>query len=131
MAPSGSWCRTCRSSKPSIRAGRASSLTPRSSILGIADYDTARYISNALGQFTISFETANRSRHTNQAFKPATSTDGSGEHRHGRSLLTPDEIMRLGSARPIVMIAGEPPFLLDRLDYRSDPACAGPPIPTR
>jgi hypothetical protein len=23
------------------------------------------------------------------------------------------------------MIAGEPPFLLDRLDYRSDPACAG------
>src|SRR5271163_4359469 len=37
---------------------------------GIADYDTAHYISNALGQFTIAFETANRSRHTSQAFKP-------------------------------------------------------------
>jgi type IV secretory pathway TraG/TraD family ATPase VirD4 len=91
---------------------------------GTADYDTAHYISNALGQFTISFETANRSHHTSQAFKPGTSTAGSGEHRHGRSLLTPDEIMRLGRARPIVMIAGEPPYLLDRLDYRSDPACA-------
>jgi len=92
---------------------------------GIADYDTAHYISNALGQFTIAFETANRSRHTSQAFKPGTSTDGSGEHRHARSLLTPDEIMRLGPARPIVMIAGEPPYLIDRLDYRSDPAFAG------
>ena len=63
---------------------------------GTADYDTAHYISNALGHYTIAFETANRSRHTSQAFKPGTSTDGSGEHRHGRSLLTPDEVMRLG-----------------------------------
>jgi type IV secretory pathway TraG/TraD family ATPase VirD4 len=78
-----------------------------------------------LGHYTISFETANRSRHSSQAFKPGTSIAGSDEHRHGRSLLTPDEIMRLGPTRPIVMIAGEPPYLLDRLDYRSDPACAG------
>ena len=92
---------------------------------GIADYDTAHYISNALGHYTIAFETANRSRHTSQAFKPGTSTAGSGEHLTGRPLLTPDEIMRLGPARPIVMIAGEPPYLLDRLDYRSDPALAG------
>jgi type IV secretory pathway TraG/TraD family ATPase VirD4 len=92
---------------------------------GTADYDTAHYISNALGHSTIAFETANRSNHTGQAFKPGTSTAGSGEHRHGRPLLTPDEIMRLGPARPIVMIAGEPPYLLDRLDYRTDPAFAG------
>ena len=78
-----------------------------------------------LGHYTISFETANRSRHSSQAFKPGTSIAGSDEHRHGRSLLTPDEIMRLGPTRPIVMIAGEPPYLLDRLDYRPDPACAG------
>jgi type IV secretion system protein VirD4 len=74
---------------------------------------------------TIAFETANRSRHTSRPFKPGTSTEGHGEHRHGRPLLTPDEIRRLGPARPIVMIAGEPPYLLDRLDYRSDPACVG------
>jgi len=92
---------------------------------GTADYDTAHYISNALGHSTIAFETANRSRHTSQTFRPGTSTAGTGEHRHGRPLLTPDEIMRLGPARPIVMISGEPPFLLDRLDYRTDPAFAG------
>jgi type IV secretion system protein VirD4 len=92
---------------------------------GTADYDTGHYISNALGHSTISFETANRSQHAGQAFKPGTSTAGSGEHRHGRPLLTPDEIMRLGPARPIVMIAGEPPYLIDRLDYRTDPAFAG------
>jgi type IV secretion system protein VirD4 len=92
---------------------------------GTADYDTAHYISNALGHSTISFETINRSQHTSQALKPGTSTAGSGEHRHGRPLLTPDEIMRLGPARPIVMIAGEPPYLFDRLDYRTDPAFAG------
>jgi type IV secretory pathway TraG/TraD family ATPase VirD4 len=92
---------------------------------GTADYDTAHYISNALGHYTIAFETANRSRHTSRPFQPGSSTAGSGEHLTGRALLTPDEIMRLGPARPIVMIAGEPPFLLDRLDFRSDPACAG------
>jgi type IV secretory pathway TraG/TraD family ATPase VirD4 len=46
-------------------------------------------------------------------------------------LLTPDEIMRLGPARPIVMVAGEPPYLLDRLDYRSDPPAPAATIPTR
>jgi type IV secretory pathway TraG/TraD family ATPase VirD4 len=98
---------------------------------GTADYDTAHYLSNALGHYTIAFETANRSRHTSRPFKPGTQTAGSGEHRHGRPLLTPDEIMRLGPTRPIVMIAGEPPFLLDRLDYHSDSAYAGRFDPTR
>ena len=92
---------------------------------GTADYDTAHYLSNALGHSTIAFETANRSRHTSRPFKPGTQTAGRGEHRHGRPLLTPDEIKRLGPTRPIVMISGEPPYLLDRLDYRTDPVFAG------
>jgi type IV secretion system protein VirD4 len=33
--------------------------------------------------------------------------------------------MRLGPTRPIVIIAGEPPWLLDRLNYLTDPAYAG------
>ena len=43
----------------------------------------------------------------------------------GRSLLTPDEVMRLGPARPIVLVAGEPAFLLDRVSYLTDRAYAG------
>jgi hypothetical protein len=33
--------------------------------------------------------------------------------------------MRLGPDRPIVMIAAEPPWLLDRLNYLADPIYAG------
>jgi type IV secretion system protein VirD4 len=92
---------------------------------GTADYDTARYISDALGRRTIRFETASRSQHSAWRPKPRTFSAATGEHIQGRSLLTPDEIMRLGPARPIVMIAGEPPWLLDRLNYLTDPAYAG------
>jgi hypothetical protein len=33
--------------------------------------------------------------------------------------------MRLGPTRPIVMISGEAPYLLDRIDYRTDAPYAG------
>ena len=33
--------------------------------------------------------------------------------------------MRLGPARPIVLVAGEPAYLLDRVSYLTDPAYAG------
>ncbi|HEY1414202.1 MAG TPA: type IV secretory system conjugative DNA transfer family protein, partial [Rhodopila sp.] len=83
---------------------------------GTADYDTAKYISDALGQFTIRYQTTNRSSQTGG---PGGST-GTGEHLQGRFLLTPDEVMRLGPAKPIVMISGEAPYLLDRLNYLTD-----------
>ena len=92
---------------------------------GTADYDTARYISDALGQHTIRFDTTSRSHHGGWRLKPGTVSSGTGEHIQGRSLLTPDEVMRLGPTRPIVMIAGEPPYLLDRINYLTDPAYAG------
>ena len=41
----------------------------------------------------------------------------------GRELLTPDEVGR--ETRAIVLVAGEPPYLLDRLDYRTDPEYRG------
>ena len=91
---------------------------------GTADYDTARYLADALGQQTIRYETRSASA-SHTPLQPGNWSAGTGEHLHGRPLLTPDEIMRLGPTRPIVLIAGEPPWLLDRLDYRTDPACAG------
>jgi type IV secretory pathway TraG/TraD family ATPase VirD4 len=82
-------------------------------------------ISDALGQRTIRFETASRSQQSAWRLKPGTFSAATGEHIQGRSLLTPDEVMRLGPARPIIMIAGEPPWLLDRINYLTDPAYAG------
>lgn len=92
---------------------------------GTADFDTARYLSGALGQQTIRYETQNVSQSSGTWGKPGTSSSGSGEHLHGRPLLTPDEVMRLGPTRLIVLVSGEPPYLLDRLNYLSDPVYAG------
>jgi type IV secretory pathway TraG/TraD family ATPase VirD4 len=92
---------------------------------GTADYDTARYISDALGQFTIRYRTTSQSSQTGFSTRPGGGSAGSGEHIQGRSLLTPDEVMRLGPTRPIVMISGEAPYLLDRIDYRTDAPYAG------
>jgi type IV secretory pathway TraG/TraD family ATPase VirD4 len=92
---------------------------------GTADYDTARYLSGALGQQTIRFETGGSSYSDQGIGGPASTSSSTGEHFQGRSLLTPDEIMRLGPSRPIILIAGEPPYLLDRVSYLADPAYAG------
>jgi type IV secretory pathway TraG/TraD family ATPase VirD4 len=92
---------------------------------GTADFDTARYLSGALGQQTIRYETQNVSQSSGTWGKPGSSSSGTGEHLQGRSLLTPDEVMRLGPTRPIVLVSGEPPYLLNRVSYLTDPAYAG------
>ncbi len=92
---------------------------------GTADFDTARYLSGALGQRTIRYETQNVSQSSGTWGKPGSSSSGAGEHLQGRSLLTPDEVMRLGPTRPIVLVSGEPPYLLHRVSYLTDPAYAG------
>lgn len=92
---------------------------------GTADFDTARYLSDALGQETIRYVTQTASTSSGGIFKPNTTSSGTGEHLHGRSLLTLDEVMRLGPTRPIVLLSGEPPYLLNRISYLTDPAYAG------
>jgi type IV secretory pathway TraG/TraD family ATPase VirD4 len=92
---------------------------------GTADFDTARYLSGALGQQTIRYETQNVSQSSGTWGKPGNSSSGTGEHLQGRSLLTPDEVMRLGPTQPIVLVSGEPPYLLNRVSYLTDPAYAG------
>ena len=92
---------------------------------GTADFDTARYLSGALGQQTIRYETQNVSQSSGTWGKPGSSSSGAGEHLQGRALLTPDEVMRLGPTRLIVLVSGEPPYLLNRVSYLTDPAYAG------
>ena len=84
-----------------------------------------RYISDAFGHQTITFESTSRSYQSGHGLKPGTVSSGRADHLHGRSLLTPDEVMRLGPAQPIVMIASEPPYRLERLNYLADRAYAG------
>jgi type IV secretion system protein VirD4 len=52
-------------------------------------------------------------------------SSGTSQQFAGRELLTPDEVMRLGPEKPIVLVKGEYPYLLDRLNYLADPEYAG------
>jgi type IV secretory pathway TraG/TraD family ATPase VirD4 len=77
---------------------------------GTADLDTAKYISSMLGNYTSTFHTASQgAQHSSTS-----------EHRHSQALLSPDEVLRMGAHRPIVLIGGEPPYVLERLNYLRD-----------
>jgi len=88
------------------------------------DLDTAKYVSDMLGKATIEFETANAGKSGGSnvgggggSFNRGKSS-GVSQQFAGRELLTPDEVMR--ERRAIVFVAGEPAWLLDRIDYRTD-----------
>ncbi len=117
--------RICPSSRRSNPRWQSFLANTAQQFFGTADFDTARYLSDALGQETIRYVTQTASTSNNGLFKLATTSSGTGEHLHGRSLLTPDEVMRLGPTRPIVLVSGEPPYLLQRISYLTDPAYTG------
>jgi type IV secretory pathway TraG/TraD family ATPase VirD4 len=88
------------------------------------DLETAKYVSDSLGKATIEFETANAGKSGGSnvgggggSFNRGKSS-GVSQQFAGRELLTPDEVMR--ERRAIVFVAGEPAWLLDRIDYRTD-----------
>lgn len=73
---------------------------------GCNDYDTAKYVSDTLGQFT---ETIAKEE-----------TGGAADSRISRNLLNPDEVMRLPKSSVIALLQGEAPALLNRLTYYED-----------
>jgi type IV secretory pathway TraG/TraD family ATPase VirD4 len=87
---------------------------------GTADLDTAKYISEMLGQHTIQFQTSSSSTQTGLKNALGGGSAGVSEHYQGRSLATPDEILSLSRDKAIVMTAGERPYLLNRLNYLTD-----------
>jgi type IV secretion system protein VirD4 len=89
---------------------------------GTADVETARYVSDSLGRMTVEFQTANTSTSAGQSFS---SGSGVSQQFTGRELLTADEIMRLPREHEIVLINGEAPWMLTRLNYLTDPEYAG------
>jgi type IV secretion system protein VirD4 len=93
---------------------------------GTDDYDTAKYVSDSLGQSTIEFETHNEGKNKGSSLSGGGGSMNSGKSAGtsqqftGRHLLTPDEVMRLGPERPIVLVKGEYPYQLTRLNYLTD-----------
>lgn len=97
---------------------------------GTDDYDTAKYVSDSLGQTTVEYETHNRGKNSgNNLSDSATgssggisrgSSTGTSQQVTGRALLTPDEVMRLEPTQTIVLVRGLYPMLATRLNYLRD-----------
>ena len=90
---------------------------------GTADFESAKYISDMLGQSTIEFKTFGDS--ASSSMQGGSSGTSTSQQLTARSLLTPDEVMRQGPHRPIVLIQGERPYTLARLNYLTDSEYSG------
>ena len=83
-------------------------------VFGVNDHDSARLISDLLGQETVVFNTMSR------ALDAEKSGITFGEQHVGRPLLTPDEIRNLPAEAELLFLAGQRPILAQKLRYYAD-----------
>ena len=88
-------------------------------VFGVNDHDSAKLVSDLLGQETIVFETMSRaidSDETGISF---------GSQHVARPLLTPDEVRTLREDYQLLFLAGQRPIVADKLAYFADREFAG------
>ncbi|ETI62680.1 conjugal transfer protein TraG [Sphingobium sp. C100] len=88
-------------------------------IFGVNDHDSAKLVSDLLGQETVVFETMSRaidSDETGISF---------GAQHVARPLLTPDEIRTLREDYQLLFLAGQRPIVAAKLKYYADREFAG------
>ena len=84
-------------------------------VFGVNDHDSARLISDLLGQETVIFQTMSRAI-------DAEETGLSFSHQHtARPLLTPDEVRTLPQQAELLFLAGQRPIVAAKLAYYADP----------
>lgn len=83
-------------------------------VFGVNDHDSARLVSDLLGQETVVFNTMAR----------ALDSDKTGlsfaEQHVGRALLTPDEVRHVHASKQLLFIAGQRPIIAGKLRYYAD-----------
>lgn len=97
---------------------------------GASSYETAERLSKSLGDWTQTVE--GYSENTSRSWNEGGYSSGQGQQVtkasslnysvSGRSLLRPDEIMRLGDNYLIALMRGMPPILARRIKWYKDPA---------
>lgn len=88
-------------------------------VFGVNDHDSARLVSDLLGQETVKFQTIAR------ALDSEKSGLSYSQHHTARSLLTPDEVRNLPPHGQLLFLAGQRPIIAGKLTYYSDPEFAG------
>lgn len=81
-------------------------------LCNVRDYETAKYVSDTLGQRTVGTATVNEG-----VSGQGEATSGKAYGEMGRSLLTPDEVMQLGRDKAIVLPPAGRPFQVWGVGY--------------
>jgi len=85
-------------------------------VFGVNDFETAKWLSQMIGQETAGFQT--------DSFKPGDGPSFSN-NLTGRDLLTPDEIMQLPPDRQLLRVQGQATAIAAKLRYYADPEFTG------
>lgn len=88
-------------------------------VFGVNDHDSAKLVSDLLGQETVVFETMSR------AIDAEETGISFGAQHVGRPLLTPDEVRTLREDLQLVFLAGQRPIVAAKLKYYADREFAG------
>ena len=89
-------------------------------VFGVNDFETAKWLSQMIGQETAGFQT--------DSFKPGDGPSFSN-NLTGRDLLTPDEIMQLPPDRQLLRVQGQATAVAQKLRYYADPEFKGLFVP--
>ena len=80
-------------------------------VFGVNDFETAKWLSQMIGQETTGFQT--------DSYKPGDAPNFSN-NLTGRDLLTPDEIMQMPPDLQLLRVQGQPSALTQKLRYYAD-----------
>ena len=89
-------------------------------VFGVNDFETAKWLSQMIGQETAGFQT--------DSFKPGDGPSFSN-NLTGRDLLTPDEIMQLRPENQLLRVQGQATAVAQKLRYYTDPEFKGLFVP--
>ncbi|PYC46307.1 hypothetical protein DI396_16035 [Litorivita pollutaquae] len=89
-------------------------------VFGVNDFETAKWLSQMIGQETTGFQT--------DSYKPGDNPSFSN-NLTGRDLLTPDEIMQMPPNVQLLRVQGQPSTLAQKLRYYADPEFKGLFVP--
>lgn len=88
-------------------------------IFGVNDHDSAKLVSDLLGQETVVFETMSR------AIDAEETGISFGSQHVARPLLTPDEVRTMPANLELLFLAGQRPIVATKLAYYADREFAG------
>jgi type IV secretion system protein VirD4 len=94
-------------------------------VFNVADVETATWVSRMLGVTTEAYQTTSQS--SSRAFGKLSTTESRSTNLHlvKRELMIPDEVMRMGADRMLVMRPGHAPLVGRKVRYHADAEFAG------